>query len=67
MVFGLLVGQLQDAGGGALRVGFVVGFLCDLAAVGLLARLLGVDICVFVPGLGRSGDDGVPDDSFRGR
>ena len=67
LVLGLLVGEFQNSRGGALRVSLVVCLASVLAAVGLLAGLLRVNVCVLVPGLRGSGDDGVPDDCFRGR
>jgi hypothetical protein len=67
LVLWLLVRELQDSRSGALGVGLVVCLGCDLAAVGMLAGLLRVDVCVFVPGLRGSWDDGVPDDCFRRR
>ena len=51
LVLGLLVGQLQDSGTGAFGVGLVICCGSVLAAGWLLAILLGVDVCVLVPGL----------------
>ena len=67
LVLGPLIGQLEDSRGSAGGIGELGVWRSIAFATGVLVGFTRMDVGVFVPGLGRGGDDGVPDDCFRGR